>query len=143
MAGDGGAAVTALVFPADEWELILRLYRLLYGGDAVTVLPVRVPFGAEGRIPEGEATLMRLEPNPAAAGGEAVPFDPEHPQEFAARAGAQFLGQDGDVAWCLDEAGNRVPVYPGTLAVLVDGDDKVIFAAPGNVGRPGSRWVTA
>lgn len=59
--------------------------------------------------------------------GEAEVWDPAVPEPFAALAGSQFLGQEGETALVRDNDGCVHHAHPGCAAVRIDGQPGVGF----------------
>jgi len=53
--------------------------------------------------------------------GDAVPFDPEYPEEFERAAGSQFVERKDGVAWVRTQGGVVMAVYEGWAAVRPGG----------------------
>jgi len=64
--------------------------------------------------------------------GDAVPFDPEYPEEFERAAGSQFVERKDGVAWVRTQGGVVMAVYEGWAAVRPGGgaDGQAYFITP-------------
>lgn len=73
---------------------------------------------------------MRAETIPFA--GDAEVWDPESPEKFRQRAGAQFLRVEDGNAIVLTEDGREQTVWPGWVVMLPDGrgDGQALFSSP-------------